>query len=204
MKRIILSEGRNDTIFLKELLTRKMDFEEDKIIFFDQNSQDNKKNQKNLEDKFFSKLETEWEGHRLLLLVKSEGGKDNIIAINESRFRYFCEKRHDPIILIDLDNKPMEIFIDKLDKKLTNTFKGINLTTKSCELETIDDATIHSMKLFKNNNHIGTIYLIGFYQSLEHVTGINDEHNDDQKKSISEEYIKKSQIHKIFRLAFNE
>lgn len=199
MKRIILSEGKNDTIFLKELLTKKMVIEESKILFFDQNSQDIEKNLKFLEDRYFDKLQSEWMTYKLL--VKSEGGKTKIIDITISKLPHLCQRGYDPIMLVDLDGSLMESFIDRFKEKLINRFRSINLTLESRELHKINDALMYSIKLFKNTKHIGKIYVIGFHQTLERVTGINSTHTDDEKRNMSQRYIEGSQIHEMFSKA---
>lgn len=201
MKRIILSEGENDTIFLKELLIKKLAIEENKVLFFDQNSQDIEKNLKHLEDKYFRKLSYDWSPYELL--VKSEGGKTKIIGVTVSKLPDLCEKGYDPIMLIDLEDGKMESFTNGLQQKLIGRFRGIRLTTEPKELHKIDDAVMHSIRLLKNNDElIGTVYIIGFCKTLERVTGINNStHSDTDKKSISQTYIKGSQIHELFSKA---
>ena len=206
MKRIILSEGENDTIFLKELLTEKMNIEESRILFFDQNPENIKKNLKFLEDKYFDKLDSEWMPYKLL--VKSEGGKSKVIGVTISKLVHLCQKGYDPIMLIDLDSSLMDSnsiksFIGRFEEKLINRFRGISLTVESSELHKISDALMYSMTLFKNIKPIGTIYIIGFYQTLETVTGIKKNHTDGEKKKLSQTYIKKSKIHEIFNKALS-
>jgi len=208
MKRVILSEGKNDTIFLKELLTKKMAIEESKILFFDQNSQDIEKNLKFLEDIYFDKLQSEWMEYKLL--VKSEGGKTKIIDVTISKLPYLCRQGYNPIMLIDLDSSPMDnssmkSFIDRFAEKLINRFRCYNLKIKSKELHKINDALMYSMTLFKNTKSIGTIYIIGFYQTLERVTGIdNSIRTDEKKRNMSKTYIERSQIHEMFIKALQE
>jgi len=203
MKRIILSEGKNDTIFLKELLTKKLTiFKENEILFFDQNAEETYKNTKFLEDKYFDKLDSEWMPFKLL--VKSEGGKTKIIGTTISKMVYLCKKGYDPIILIDLDGGKIECFIDKFKEKLIDRFKNNNLTITSNELHKIDDALMHSMRLSQDNKLIGTIYITGFYQTLERTTGIdNTLHTDDNKRIISQKYMETSRIHEIFNKALS-
>ncbi|MFH1895674.1 MAG: hypothetical protein ABIJ74_03830 [archaeon] len=203
MKNIILSEGKNDIIFLKELLIKKMVIEESNILFFDQNSEDVKKNLKFIEDKYFNKLQSEWLTYKLL--VKSEGGKLKIIDITSSKLIYLCKQRYNPIMLIDLDGGKIENFTNKLKEKLVNKFKGINLHFESNELHKVDEALMHSIKLFKDSKHIGTIYVIGFYSNLECTTGINNKScTIDEKINTIQDYVKKSQIHEMFSKALAE
>ena len=197
MKRIILSEGKNDTIFLKELLTIKTLIEESKILFFDQNSQDKESNSKFLQDRYFEKLQSEWLLYELL--VKSEGGKTKIINVTAAKLCYLCEQGRDPIILIDLDSGQIKCFIDELEAKLTNRFKGANLSIKSEELLKINEAIMWSSKLYKNSKFIGIIYVIGFYTTLEQVLKIDKVRDtDEQKKSKAKTYIRNSRIHEMF------
>jgi hypothetical protein len=197
MKRLILSEGKNDTIFLKELLTTKMRIEENKILFFDQDSHMKAENLKFLQDRYFDKLQSEWMPYELL--AKSEGGKTKIIDITVSKLCYLCEQGQNPIMLVDLDGGSINRFTDKLEEKLINRFRGANLTIKQDELLKIDEALMWSMKLFKNTKLIGTIYVIGFYKTLEQVTGIkNGVHTDEEKRSFAKTYIKDSHIYEMF------
>ncbi|MBU2477260.1 hypothetical protein KKG83_07365 [Candidatus Micrarchaeota archaeon] len=196
-----MSEGKNDTIFLRELLTTRIQIDESKILFFDQNSQDTKKKLKFIEEDYFDKLQSEWLPYNLL--VKSESGKTKIIDVTISKLVNLCKQRYDPIMLIDLDGNTIDLFEDKLKKKFMNRFRGANLTLTSCELlQKIDEASVWSIKLCKDDKTIGTIYIIGFHLNLEDVTGIkNNFHTDEEKKVIVNNYIKNSHIDKIFKKA---
>lgn len=200
MKRIILSEGENDTIFLKELLTQKMAIEESKILFFDQNPTDDGKKLRFIEENYFERLESEWLPFELL--VKSEGGKSKVMDVSISKLTYLCTKGYVPIMVIDLDGGQMCSFINRFKEKLTNRFKGINLTAESNELHKIDEAVMYSLKLSKNAHFIGTIFIIGFCQTLGSILGIdNTPCTEEETQNRSQKYISKSKIHEMFNKA---
>lgn len=198
MKRVIFSEGKNDTIFLQELLITKLALlEENKILFFNQDSEEIKANLKFIETRYFDKLDSEWLPYELL--AKSEGGNKKVIDITVSQLPYLCKKGYNPIMLIDLDQGKIDTFINRLKEKLISRHR--DLTIDSCELDKIEDVLIHSVKLVRNGKLIGVIYVIAFYNSLEDVTGIKDNTPNNEKRALSHKYIETSRIHDIFAKA---
>jgi len=197
MKRIILSEGKNDTIFLEELMTERTHLDKQKILFFDQDSGARAKDLKFFQDRYFDKLQSEWLHYELL--AKSEGGKTKIIGVTISKLCYLCEQGCDPIMLIDLDGSPITCFADELWEKLNNRFKCYNLSKQLGKLLETVEAQMLPIKLFKNSRLIGTIYMIGFRQTLEKATGIkNGVHSDKEKQSIAKAYLKNSSLPGLF------
>lgn len=204
MKRLILSEGHNDTIFLKEMLINKLVlFKKDEVLFFDQNPEELHEPQKFIEDRYFKKLDSHWLTYKLL--AKSEGGKSKILSITISQFVYLCKKRYNPIILIDLDGSSIEKFAETFKTQLEIKFKCIKLKVKVSEECKMEDALMYSMRLWKYDRIIGTIYIIAFIQSLEATAGIDKKMNysDEQKRNVFQTYINRSQIHKMFHQALS-
>jgi len=196
MKRVILAEGKNDTIFLRELLTTKLSIQENRILFFDQDSHEKEKHLKFIQDKYFERLISDWTNYDLL--VKSEGGKGKIVGVIISRLPSLCSNKHNPIFLIDLDGLTMKAFTDDLEKKLTAKFVSMNLSTRSSELCQVDDVIMHSVELFKHSKPIGKIFVIGFHKSLECTTGISKTCSDEEKMNLSRNYIQRSHIDQVF------
>ena len=104
-------------------------------------------------------------------------------------------------MLIDLDKGSIDNFIDRLKAKLISRHR--DLIIDSSESHRNDDALMHSVKLSKNNKSLGTIYVIGFYGSLESVTGIKKDTPDAERIELSRRYIKTSKIHDIFTMALD-
>ncbi|MFH1545278.1 MAG: hypothetical protein ABIE23_04320, partial [archaeon] len=184
----------------RQLLTIKIKIDRNKILFFDQNSEDIIRNLKFIEEVYFERLKSEWMEY--ILLVKSEGGKTKIVDVIISKLVHLCQQGYNPILLIDLDGGTINPFGKKLKEKLTNRFRGCNLNLNSCKLlDKIDEASMWSIELFKNAKNIGTIYVIGFHSKLEDVIGIKDTDSDEEKKVIANTYIKNSRIHEMFQKA---
>jgi hypothetical protein len=198
MKRIIISEGENDTIFLKEMLSG-LSIEEKKILPFDQLTKNNFKEKKFLQDRYFEKLETEWMNFDILL--KSEGGKPNVVNVTITKLCYLCNKKYDPILVVDLDGGVINDFIEKLKVKLYNRFRGYNLTFEEGELTNCEDAIMCSLKLIKNTKPMGTIHVVGFNYTMEQATGIKRDFSNNEKITLSKEYLQNSQLTEMFKKA---
>ncbi len=196
MKRVIVTEGQNDILFLKELLPTKIYVDENKILFFDHESGDKLVKVKHAQKKCFDKFDSGLK--RYEILAKSEGGKDKIITVIHHQLTNLCEKQNDPIMLIDLDKKPIESFTTKLKDTLSSTFQNIELSVNQNQLYDDDEITTHSMELLSHNTRIGQMYIIAFKISLEDVTGIEKHHTEDEKREKIKSYIKKGKIHKRF------
>ncbi len=199
MKRVIFSEGKNDTIFLKELLVIKIGLNEKTIRFFDQCSTNTYGIRKPIEELEFEKLDNDW--RRLEILAKSEGGKQKIIDVTTSMLPFLCQKNYDPIMLIDLDGHPIDNFTNGLKQKLFSKFKNqLKLSINHNELYTNNEITMCSIELLSDLNSIGKVYIIALKTSLEELIGIKkDQHyTDKEKKELSKKYIYKSNIHKLF------
>ena len=201
MKRVIFSEGKNDTIFLRELLVTKIGIDEERISFFDQSPTNTHDNRKPLQELSFEGLNDEW--RRLEILAKSEGGKPKIIDIATSMLIHLCQKRYDPIILIDLDNQTIDNFKNKLEAKLIGNFKCIKLSLESSKVSTNNEEDMWKIKLFKSSEYIGSVHIVAFKTTLEDVTKINPSHTDDEKRKLAKEYIQTCRIHDMFIDAMN-
>jgi len=200
MKRIILSEGENDTIFLRELLTTKIGLREEKLLFFDQDTRSNLERNRFAQQHYFTRLEEDSREYEIL--AKSEAGKDKIVAVTGSQLPYLCTKRRDPIMLIDMDNDTVESFHMRIEAELGRRFRHFKLETKHTLLDKCYEAEVWLTELIRNKRVFGKMYTIAFNKSLEDVIGIlSREDSKEEKEYKVRIYLKKSDIHKIFSIA---
>ncbi len=197
MKRIILSEGRNDTIFLRELLVTKIPIEEHKILFFDQSSRNGIKHLRRAQDTSFNEFSDDW--RRYEILAKSEGGQEKILTVMCSRLRFLCyDKKYDPIMLIDLDGGSINRFVRKLEDNLVSSFQNIGLSLTKNQTYDDNEITMWLVELLSRGSSIGKLHIIAFKSSLEDVIGIESRHTDEQKRELAKSYIERSRIHVRF------
>lgn len=208
MKGVVLSEGYNDTIFIRELLTSKVCIPGTKILSFDQVTKERYKNRKAIQQKYFERL---LDGHENFdVLVKSEGGKDKIIPVTASQLPYLCKQRCTPVILIDLDNdsitpplkKTIEPFIKELKQEIEVRFKGQQFILNHEFLDKTKEAEFWLAKIIHAGKICGKIYVIAFYRELEEETGINNTKDKDSVKLMkAKKFIQNSDLHKMFSTA---
>ncbi len=207
MKGVVLSEGHNDTIFLKELLIKKVFISDAKILSFDQCTREKHKNRKAIQQKYFGRLLQGYEHYDIL--VKSEGGKSKIIAVTASQLPYLCEQRCTPIMLIDLDNNyivppfknSIESFKRDLKQEIETRFKGQQFVLNYKYVDKNKEAQLWIAEIFQAEKICGKIYVIAFYRSLEKETGINRKDKDNEKLVKTAKYLQNSTIHQLFSTA---
>lgn len=200
MKGLILSEGHNDTLFLRELLTTKMSFPNDKILSFDQGTREKHKNRKAIQQKYFKRLLQGYE--HFDILIKSEGGKPKIIAVTASQLPYLCGHGCTPIMLIDLDNNSIEPFKKGLKQGIETRFKNQQFILKYTRVDKNKEAEMWLTEIFNAKKICGKIYIVAFYTSLDRETGIDKKNDkDDEKRKKVKKFIQNSSIHRMFSTA---
>ncbi|MFH1431709.1 MAG: hypothetical protein ABIG84_00635 [archaeon] len=210
MKRLILSEGQNDTFFLRELLTTKLLIPDEKILSFDQGTREIHKSRKAIQQRYFDRLLT---GHESFdILIKSEGGKSKIIPVTASQLIYLCKQRCTPVILIDIDNdsmvtplkKKIDSFIKDLKSEIEMRFKNQQFVIKQVYVDKTKEAELWVANILckTNNNCYGQIYIIGFYRTLEKEIGMDKKKDKDSVMLMKvKKFIKNSTIHQLFSTA---
>lgn len=191
MKRIIISEGKHDNLFLVNLLTKNLKIPKEQILSFDQNTSDSLKMLKYRETYYFEKLRDKWRNYKIL--IKSENGKNNVIKVLQSRILDMFNFSYDPIFLIDLDYQKIDKFITKFTSILKEKFKGeIHAKNIRFSINEETDNSYITMKSIKLENS-GRLFIIAFKKSLEyHIPQLDNYTSADIKEqgSLIDNFIK--------------
>lgn len=122
MKTVVITEGKNDNIFMKKMTLDKLKFNEAKIKFYNQKDNAQKADKKHEEHillgSFFEKhspYET---------LIKAEGGKGMAADVLVYALMPLCKIK--TIIVVDLDSGTLDNFLAKLCEKI-DTKRGNSL-----------------------------------------------------------------------------
>lgn len=210
MKEVILSEGHNDTIFLRELLTTKVCVPATKILSFDQKTKEKHKNREAIQQRYFERLLQGYEDFDVL--IKSEGGKSKIIAVTASQLPYLCEQKCRPLMLIDLDNdsivpplkKTTGHFIRELKQGIEARFKNHQVVLNDVFVDKNKEAELRMVEIHhgKTQKIYGKIFVVAFYRNMEKETGIDSKKDADAEKlKKAKKFIQNSTIHKLFSMA---
>ncbi|GEM_PF-2149533 len=181
MKRIIICEGKHDSIFLRALFP-KIGIPDKDIEIFDQGERDKKEDLRNIETKIVGKFLSPYGPYSSCkILVKSEEGKGNAIHLFAEYLTTWIQN-FETFLMLDLDtslykqNKSgksrekktrIERMLNKLKEMIKNKHGNFEI-----ECEDIKDSELLVRKCYlkdKNGNQrVGSpFYLILFVHSLE-------------------------------------
>ncbi len=134
MKKLILCEGKRDSIFLNKLFA-KLNVDPTSIKIFDQDERNKKDNIRYAETvelrRFLEK------SNKRKILVKSEAGKDKALDLFSRNGSYcFTNKQiTKTIIMLDLDSGPFEPKLKQIESKFLNKRAGDPLCIKFDKLK---------------------------------------------------------------------
>lgn len=203
MKTLILSEGKNDRKFIKGLYVRHK-IHEDKIRFFDQKERDILKELERAESKYLRSFFED--SSPFEILVKSEGGKSKVITVFSKFMSYLFNysKGLKIIILIDLDERPLNQFIYKLKNKIQNKGKGRMLGVEHNILR--EDKYLKTSKISivirEDSYTLGTFLLMAFNLSLEKEAGVVKSDTPDERDTKILELLDNREILSSFSSIF--
>ncbi|PKP61111.1 MAG: hypothetical protein CVT88_01020 [Candidatus Altiarchaeales archaeon HGW-Altiarchaeales-1] len=163
MKRIIICEGKHDSIFLRALFP-KIGIPDKDIEIFDQGERDKKEDLRNIETKIVGKFLSPYGPYSSCkILVKSEEGKGNAIHLFAEYLTTWIQN-FETFLMLDTR---IERMLNKLKEMIKNKHGNFEI-----ECEDIKDSELLVRKCYlkdKNGNQrVGSpFYLILFVHSLE-------------------------------------
>ncbi len=196
MKKVIFNEGKYDNSFLRKAF-KKLGFN-GSVCYFDQASVsiDEKYT---AESRCLKRFFEENEFNPFEVLAKSEGGKPSMIqAACRFAFRELFPRNINPILLTDLDDVKLDIFLDKMNTEFCRRQIPISVRTDSPShwSPLITNATVPAMldnKVYGNTEELGKFIVIAFNSSLETSAGIDDSDDphikDDKLSKLAEQDI---------------
>ena len=222
MRKLILCEGKHDSIFFKKLFP-KIKIPVSEVRFYDQETRAKLKDLRDAETKELRKFSGDYSPYKIL--VKSEAGKNKAIDIF-SRYLSYCigKQRKDiekTILMLDLDNREFkrnrlgedrlkkntfEKTLDELDDRIKNSRIGDPVYIEREIIKKTDSIYLikNNLKNEKNKKQIGnSFYFILFVYSLEGEANI---HSSDDVNSIENKislFVGKTDTQSIFSLLFN-
>lgn len=184
MKKVFLSEGRNDTDFLS--------------IFLDENCRSLSYDRLDIENpEGSSVIPKETEKLRRFresrneddVLIKSEGGDENLVTVLGSELLDLVGNDLDLCVLIDLDGNDVSDRITQFEEKLQPHSPGNQISV--CHEETLSSTTFiqaHIAKVLVDSNYIGEFHLLTFTDDLEEVANITgaEPDRDTVKRKIGQ------------------
>lgn len=180
MKRIVLSEGKRDVVFVEQFLERQ--------------SGDNRVTRFVGEDVQHSRLKNrESECIRNFLeprnpydcLVKSENGKADLKRVFAKLVRFLVSSDAEVCLLIDLDSRPLDALFDDLDDRVAECYSGKEYEIVHSETVAQSDVQIGATAELRSDGDVrGEFDVLAFRSSLEDAAGIDD--TDDQEGKLGE------------------
>lgn len=202
MKRLIISEGSHDNLFIRTLLYTKFSKDKSKIGSFDQCTRDTNNILKTSQQRCLSSFYEKTSPYEIL--VKTEAGKNKIAPVIQSELKYLCENRLNPIIMIDLDNySSPKKFVEDIENRIKTLLKLTSFKT-SITLYKIknEKASLSLIEISKNGNSFSKIYIISIFKSLEKViSGLDGSGIDKQKELINKFLNKDNDFKLLFKAA---
>jgi len=171
MRRVVLSEGMNDTEFLSQCIShsgvslkcRRLDLEIDKNSIRDSRESEELRKLKS------SYTQTE-------LLLKSEGNKDKLFEAFTTLCPQMAKDRYEIYLLIDLDNKPHRHVREKINEKLSGQNPGNDIRIEaSSAIQQYSVLKKQDYHIVADGEPIKDLVILSFDESLEAVTGISKE-----------------------------
>ena len=182
-KWIILLEGKNDSVFISEVLTR-LSINENKIKIYDQDEREKMEVIRHQETVLIDRLSEKRSPYKIL--VKSEGGKDKVFQLYE-RLPEQVESEIEILILLDLDGKNLENTLKKRNEKLKDS-RGLKIVITDTLDKGIFKIVEGRVVKEKGDKELRKFYMVCFSQNLEHESGIkksgikNDDAEDIEEK----------------------
>lgn len=204
MKRLIISEGSHDNLFISTLFKSKLHKNESIIKRFDQYNHDKMAELKHKQQVCLSSFYESTSPYEIL--IKTEAGKNKIAPVIQSELSYLCELKLDPIIMIDLDNynEPDE-FVYNIKTRIETKFRNLNINI-SINLKEAENqnAIMSSLKLYKDNNFLSTMYVISIKTSLETlINGLDGSDITKQQELVSNFLKNDTTMYPLFTRAMN-
>lgn len=202
MKKLIICEGQNDSLFLEQICD-KLNVPKPKI--FDQRTNEKLKQLKDIETvelrRFFEKSNPN------KILVKSEAGKDKAIMIYSHNMFSFIQTKEleKTILMLDLDKFDLEKRLKKIQKIIINKKVGERIIINSTKLKETESINLleNSIHIKDNNQELGKFYLVLFNSSLEDELDKIDSRKDVPITDKISKFVETKEVQDVFSLLLN-
>lgn len=200
MKKVFLSEGRNDTDFLSIFLDencRSLSYDRFDIDNAEGNSIIPKESEKT---RRFREPRNQDD-----VLIKSEGGDENLVTVLGSELPNLVGNDLDLCVLIDLDGKDVSERITQFEEKLQPHTPGNKISV--CHKDTLVSTTFiqaHVAKVLIDGKYIGQFDLLTFTEDLEEVADITGTENRDTIKEKIGDILERNQVSKPVKIAVQD
>ena len=201
MKRLIMCEGKHDSLFIGKICSN-LNMPEPKI--FDQLNAKETSSQdaETVEFRRFFQRSSPYN-----LLVKSECGKDNAIKIYSRSMDFFIRTKElkKAILMLDLDGSALDTKL----KKISNTIKGKNVAEPiHIKSNTIKDTNLfyfleNTIQIMEDNHELGKFYLVFFKRSLEKELEEIENREDVTIENKILQFVEIEEVQNIFSLILN-
>lgn len=168
MKKLILSEGKDDTYFVHESVKRyDSGIDTDVVDIEDKTIAE----QKPLESEEIREFIPRFNPYAVL--AKSEGGQNSLKKIFCSLVADLARRELDFFLVIDLDGGDLEEYIDDIRLRIDDVHAGNDvILNRINQIETSDVIIIVEYEVIFNQQSIDRFCVIAFTNSLEDVAGI--------------------------------
>lgn len=179
MKRIVLSEGKND-VHLVSSFFKECDKTLEVKRFHGENLGPSLRGEESQEITNFQERRNPYD-----VLVKSENGKPNLKKIFSVLANRLMEIKPDVFVLIDLDGGRLDELVHELDERVQARHNGIKLGTAEVRERNGDMLAATCEVLTTTEKVKGEFHLVAFEQTLERVAGTSRE----EDREVQEEKI---------------
>ena len=200
MKKVFLSEGRNDTDFLSIFLDenfRSLSYDRLDIESAEGNSIIPKETEK------IRRFREPRNGDDVL--IKSEGGDKNLVTVLGSELPDLVGNDLDLCVLIDLDGNDVSDRITQFEESLQPHSPGNKISV--CHKETLLSTTFiqaHVAKVLIDGKYIGEFDLLTFTEDLEEVADITGNENRSTVKEKIGGILQRNQVSKPVKIVVQD
>lgn len=179
MSRVIFSEGENDTEFLECIINGYHSVWTVNRLDIESQPSDDRWDRETVEIDLHQKS---WRSEDVL--VKSEGGRPNLLDVMPTLIRKCSKERIRFDFLIDLDRDSMDYFVEKVNDTLNGTSAGHSAHIQSIEGSVRTGPLIlEEFEFVQDGSVVDDFYIIAFDPDLEEVAGISDTDSNEEIES---------------------
>ncbi|CEG13154.1 hypothetical protein MSIBF_A3330007 [groundwater metagenome] len=201
-KTIIFCEGEHDSLFLKKMFD-VLNIKNYRI--FDQNTSDKLKQLKDaetIEIKRFTDFNFYNTYYSYKILVKSEAGKDKAIPLFSRNLPMCFQSNLQLILMLDLDDAPVNLGIEKIIKKITTTRTAVRIEPNLIRKNDMIYLYENAVKTKESQKTDGKFYSVLFASSLEKESGKIKSFDDSDIEGKISKLVELHDIQNTFSLLF--
>jgi hypothetical protein len=174
MKKLIISEGKEDTAFLKEIIEDY--YNGWNINIFDIESKP-KESRVNIESKEIRNFQQRWNPYEILL--KSEGGKPNLMQVAPIIIKRYSTEDIDFDFLIDLDRDSVDDIISSINEPLRLNSAGRDVEARCIGEPTVNDwLRVQGVEVMSEDESVTQFDMICIDKELDDIVQIEEDSND--------------------------